>query len=213
MKGDLTVDSAVGVGSTFTLWLPAAGLGASVSEVHDGPDGDRRAPWRVHGLAEIGHALREQTDAILAAFVARVRVDPEVPEAARMSQAQLEDHALTLISDLAQSLVIVDDAGDAAAGMLADGSAIQRAIAEAHGARRRAQGWSEGALSREYDVLRETVENAVRGGIGAMGGEVAEGIQVLGRLQERVKALALLAYQHASAHTPAKNAPLSSPTK
>jgi hypothetical protein len=45
---------------------------------------------------------------------------------ARCGALQLEDHAVSFCADLAQSLVIVEDAGPEGAAMLKDGGAIQR---------------------------------------------------------------------------------------
>src|SRR5690606_35243898 len=86
---------------------------------------------------------------------------PAVPGARDLRRPELEDHLVTLLSDLAQSLVIVGEAGPQAGTLLRDGSAIQRTIAEHHGARRHAQGWSEEAVRRDHHVLREEIERYV----------------------------------------------------
>ena len=69
---------------------------------------------------------------------------------------------MTLLSDIAQTLVIIGEAGPDAAVLLRDGSAIQRVVAETHGARRHAMGWSIEALRRELDILRDVIVNGVR---------------------------------------------------
>jgi hypothetical protein len=84
-----------------------------------------------------------------------MRVDPLIPRAASMPVALLEDHATSLIADLAQSLVIVGEVGQEATDLLRDGSAIQQTVAEQHGRRRHAQGWSEEALRRDHALLRD----------------------------------------------------------
>jgi hypothetical protein len=99
--------------------------------------------------------LRDSMDAILGAYVRRVREDPAIPRARHLNRIQIEDHQASLVTDLAQSLVIVAEAGADAAALLSDGSAIQRTIAENHGRRRRLQGWTEEALHRDHAILRE----------------------------------------------------------
>jgi hypothetical protein len=43
-----------------------------------------------------------------------------------------------------------------------DGAAIQRVVAERHGAQRARLGWSEGEVRREYAILREELTAAVQ---------------------------------------------------
>jgi hypothetical protein len=85
-----------------------------------------------------------------------------IPDAKRLRTAPLEDHVVTLLSDIAQTLVIIGEAGPDASALLRDGSAIQRIIAETHGARRHAMGWDIEAVRRELGILRDVVMSVVR---------------------------------------------------
>jgi len=116
-----------------------------------------------------------------------------------MPQAQLEDHAITFIADLSQSLVIIADAGDAAAALMRDSTAILRTIAETHGTRRFAQGWTEGALRREHQLLREALERTVRARLASRANELSEALSVMMRITERTQMLGLAAFRYASA--------------
>ena len=73
---------------------------------------------------------------------------------------------MSFLSDLFQSLVVLENAGDldaaAESELLSDGMKIQRLVAELHGRQRHRIGWTEHALEREYQILREEVDSLVR---------------------------------------------------
>jgi hypothetical protein len=56
---------------------------------------------------------------------------------------------------------VAGEDGPAAEEMLRDGSTIQQLIARRHGAQRRALGWGEAELRREYRILREELHAAI----------------------------------------------------
>ena len=208
MGGDLTVESQVGAGSAFTLWLPAPGgadqgdRGADETAAMRSARAARATPGVVRGLGEVGALLRRQVDALVIAYADRMRAEPAVPLARGMRPAELEDHMVTALADLAQTLVIVGEAGTAETGLLADSVAINRVVAERHAVRRFAQGWDLSALRRDYAVLREVLARAVR--IDAHAGE-ADAEAALGILLgfvEQSEARAVAAWHAARAADP-----------
>ena len=224
MGGDLVAESTPQVGSTFTVWLPSARMessdaGASPAEAagekplaprvqQREPAGDRaaRATPAVAAIArpdlgEISEVVRDLLDEILDAYVDRLRNDPATPRARRMRRPEIEDHTLTLLSDIAQTLLIVAKAGRDGPKLLRDGGAIQHAIAEHHGRRRREQGWTETAVHRDHQLLREEIERAMRARLRgrASAAGVEEGIQLLLQLVHNAEAVSARAWRHADA--------------
>jgi PAS domain S-box-containing protein len=160
MGGDLVAYSESGTGSTFLLYLERA----SADDVIE-PEGerDRRGPEReTKGVSIVGNAALAEIQRILYGYLARLRTDPEVPSATAMSDADLEDHAATLLADISAALHAVEEAAGGPSPMLRDSQAIQRTLAERHGERRIEAGWSPAELRRDYQILREELERAVR---------------------------------------------------
>jgi signal transduction histidine kinase len=159
MKGDVTVHSMPGHGSTFTLWMPAA---PSLPELEAAERGASSAPLRVRGLADIGDALLTDLGAIVREFVTRVRSLNLGSSAHALRFSQLADHVGTYVADVAGMLIALDEAHGRPSSLFADGTEIQRLVAERHGMQRARLGWSREDLTREWAVLREEIERAVR---------------------------------------------------
>jgi hypothetical protein len=139
----------------------------------------------VHGLAELGAHLRDHVEDVLDAFIARLRSELAVPGAQRRDRAELEDHAVTMLSNLAQSLVAIEATGGLESELLKDGGEIQHVIAQLHGRQRHRLGWSEAALDREYEILDEEIATLVRRHVPEEHGDVSTALEVLHRLVAR----------------------------
>ena len=106
-----------------------------------------------------------------------------------------------MLSDIAQTLVIIGEAGPDAAALLRDGSAIQRIIAETHGARRHAMGWGIDALRRELDIMAEVIMGTVRGHGRQTAEHPEDATGVLNHLIDRAATISRRAW-HRAAHGP-----------
>lgn len=172
MEGDLTVRSTLGEGATFTFCLPAATRmatppgGVALNAIAISADSS------VEGLGEIGDALLADLDTIVDNILRAIR-HPErgVPAATDLRDSQVIDHLPTLLADLANTLVVLEESGGAPSPMLRDSAEIQRLLGERHGAQRAQLGWALDAMQREYRIVLEELRRAVR----ARFGHVPEG--------------------------------------
>lgn len=185
MNGDVTVQSEENVGSTFTLWLPTPD--ADALEGRHVTDEFLAMVPRTRGIGEIGDGLIREIDAILDAFVARLRREPAMLGAATLKHTQLVDHVACMLADIASALITLDESEGTPSSLLIDSSDIQRFVADRHGSQRARLGWSQAAILRESEILREEVEASIRRCFPgpAMNLQVAEAIEVTRRYLEQ----------------------------
>ena len=174
MGGDLTVESMVGEGSSFHLWLLAD---ASALATEDGAAG-QTAPETVsasrrklarpgavgvlQGLDQVAKVLLAELEPLVSGIVERVRCDSAIRMATGLRTSQVADHLSTLLADIASALIILEEVDGEASPLLADAMEIQRLVSERHGAQRARLGWTEAALRREFMIIREEVGLLVR---------------------------------------------------
>jgi signal transduction histidine kinase len=185
MKGDLTVQSEEGKGSTFTLWLPAADAGRS-SESRNVPTRTEAKAASLRGLGDVGEALMMEVGTVIREFVTRVRSENLGATAHGMRFSELADHVGTYVADVASILVALDESHGRPSPLLADGTEIQRLVAERHGAQRARLGWSRDDLSREWVILRDAMERIVKQRLrGASDETTRESLAVVRRFVEQ----------------------------
>jgi signal transduction histidine kinase len=194
MGGDLTVKSEVGKGSTFSLWLPADTI---VHDIEKAPTiaGQTVTPQRdVEGLSDVGRALQRGMEETVTKIVERLGSDPNLSVAAGLNFSQLADHLSSLLADVAGALVVMEETKGVGSATLADAVEIQRLISERHGAQRQRLGWSESALRREFMIVREEIELAVRKA-SEFGDPlpVEDGVAVIGRFLDQAEYIAVRA--------------------
>ena len=171
MGGDLTVESVVGEGSSFHLWLPVDPCEVA-TEPQTAPSPSttetrrkaRRpdAPGAHPGLSNVARGLLTELASVVGVVVERIRRDPAMRMAAGLRTSQVTDHLSTLLADIAGALIVVEEVEGAPSPLLADAMEIQRLVAERHGAQRAQLGWTEAALRREFMIIREEVGQVVR---------------------------------------------------
>lgn len=194
MGGDLTVTSEEGVGSIFTLSLPAD-VTARRSETHRPIAGEAlRTERDVKGFARVGRILLASMDDTIFTLVERIRSDLSLNVAAGLKFSQIADHLPTLLADVAGALVMIEELKGQPSLLLADATEIQRLVSERHGVQRRALGWSESALRREFMIIREEVERVIREGSTPEDPlPVEDGVAVIGRFLDQSEYVAVKA--------------------
>jgi nitrogen-specific signal transduction histidine kinase len=194
MGGDLTCTSRVGSGSTFTLSLPAD-VSAKPAESSPAVAGEAvKVQREVKGFAKVGRALLATMEATVETLVERIRTDPSLGVAAGLKFSQIADHLPTLLADVAGALIMIEELKGQPSLLLADATEIQRLVSERHGLQRRALGWSESALRREFMIVREEIERVIRN---ASTHEdplpVEDGVAVIGRFLDQSEYVAVRA--------------------
>ena len=190
MGGDLTVRSRAGGGSVFSLWLPTDAPAPGLN----GDGGADRVPGA--SLTRVGHHLSAFAHQIVRSFTERLRVDPATPQARERTRSELEDHSATLLTDLAQTLVLIEEDGADAPATARDGGDVQRLLAERHGRQRHRLGWTEEGLERGYQILREEVDAVLHAARDVASEEaIHEAIPIVHRLLDRARKVSLDAYR------------------
>ena len=194
MGGDLVVASKVGVGSTFTLCVPADI--AAVPGMSEKPIAGEsvRTQRDVKGFARVGRVLLAAMEDTVNTLVDRIRNDPNLGVAAGLKFSQVADHLPTLLADIAGALVMLEELKGQPSLLLADATEIQRLVSDRHGIQRRALGWSESALRREFMIVREEVERVVRDASDPNDPlPVEDGVAVIGRFLDQAEYVAVKA--------------------
>lgn len=177
MHGGISVESARGRGSNFTLWLPApADLSESSHSAAEPSEaagarprprydtiGDTPIPAgaAAEEMEALGRAFARSADTLATGYVRALREQGIIPRGHDVTDTHLRGHAGTLLAEFATVLTTLGALRDRASALLRDGSELQRTIAELHGVQRYRLGWSEHSMVRDSEALSREVLKAL----------------------------------------------------
>jgi PAS domain S-box-containing protein len=161
MGGDIAVQSAPGKGSTFTLWLRSPSSDELPSHTAEYPIADAAPEIDANAVKKVAAHLLNSIADIASSYVVRLREDDRVPDLSAVSDAQIRDHADTLIAEIVRAATLLAETRGRGADLLRDGAEIQRLLAELHGAQRYRLAWTEAEIARDVDVLSEQIVNTL----------------------------------------------------
>jgi PAS domain S-box-containing protein len=203
MGGDITVESTVGKGSSFSLWLPSNAFTPEASHADGAADDTSKtdgipvnvtlpqaARRELKGLGDVARGVVSQLSPLVESVVERVRCDPALAMATGLRTSQVADHLTTLLADIASALIVIEETAGESSSLLADAMEIQRLVSERHGAQRAALGWTEASLRREFMIIREELEHVVRYSIPANGPmQAADAVATVNRFIDQAEYL------------------------
>ena len=108
MGGDLTVVSETGVGSTFSLWLNEATHAQRDEAAWRAESPDVAA--RLAGFSDVASNILRELPSLCNAFVDRLRAEAIIPNTESLRAAQLADHLVCYVADVAIMLKALEEA-------------------------------------------------------------------------------------------------------
>jgi len=197
MGGDITVQSTVGEGSTFTLWLRG---GSSEERPAQQPEhataADDVAPVDVAAMRSVAQTLLNRIDDIAGSYVQRVRADDGVPDLSAVNEAHIRDHADTVVTEIVRAAQLLAETKGRASDLLRDGAEIQRLLAELHGAQRYRLGWTESEIARDVDLLSQQMVDTI-GSIDADPQAADFTVDIVRKIMEQWKQTSIRGYRFA----------------
>ena len=175
MGGDITLESELGHGSKFTLWLPVVGDAPTNAQAEFLASNDKPRPITPAqsvtvdndaqtgkaALADAGESLLHDSVAIVAGLVARLRIHQDIRGARDLRYSDLANHLGSFLAILGETLVAMSEQGVADARAIEEGVEILKVIADRHGRQRARLGWGAKALEREWRMLDDEIERSL----------------------------------------------------
>jgi hypothetical protein len=199
MGGDITVQSEVAKGSSFTLWLRAGTEDAKSNSTTEYPAFHDTVPdVNAAAVRAIASQLLSRVDDIAGQYVARLRAEGDVPDLTGVGEPYVRDHACTVIAEVTNAALVLSETKGRASDLLRDGSEIQRLLAELHGAQRYRLGWTETQIAKDVTILSAELVGATRA-LGEEESAIEFVIDVVRKILEQWKQTSIRGYRFARA--------------
>ena len=184
MGGDLTVRSEPGIGSTFSLWLNEAVSAQREPATWDGESPD--AASRLAGFTDVAANILRELPSLCNAFIDRLRAEAIIPSTESLRNAQLADHLVCYVADVATMLRALEEAKGQPFKFVTDSVELHDYIATKHGKDRARLGCTVDIVRREWKIVREETERVIQRAAGMMPrSNVAEAMITIDRFLER----------------------------